>query len=144
MKRLFFILMTGCTLIANAQVKKKPVQQKVLLASKSEEKLIFKNDVDSFSYAIGASMAEFYKQQGLNNIHAAYVSKGIEDAMGDKKFQLSDKIMDSILLALRERLIAKKNAEMEANAAGNKAAGAAFLTNNKTKPGIITLPSGLQ
>jgi FKBP-type peptidyl-prolyl cis-trans isomerase FklB len=72
------------------------------------------------------------------------VSKGIEDAMGDKKFQLSDKVMDSVLLALRTKLIDKKNAEIAATDAANKAAGAAFLDANKTKPGIVTLPSGLQ
>jgi FKBP-type peptidyl-prolyl cis-trans isomerase FklB len=144
MKQLFFILITGSALFANAQVKTKPAQQKVVVASKSDGKLIFKDDVDSFSYAIGASMAEFYKQQGLTNLHASYVSKGIEDAMGDKKFQLSDKVMDSVLLALRTKLIDKKNAEIAANSAANKAVGAAFLDANKTKPGIVALPSGLQ
>ncbi|MDR0792287.1 MAG: FKBP-type peptidyl-prolyl cis-trans isomerase [Chitinophagaceae bacterium] len=144
MKQLFFGLMIGCTFFAHAQTKPKPAQHRVLVASKSEEKLIFKNEVDSFSYAIGASMAEFYKQQGLTELHAAYVSKGIEDAMSNKQFQLSDKVMDSVLLALRAKLTDKQNAEIEASIAPNKAAGAAFLAANKNKPGIVALPSGLQ
>jgi FKBP-type peptidyl-prolyl cis-trans isomerase FklB len=144
MKQLFFGLMTGCTLFAHAQTKPKPAQHKVLVASKSEEKIIFKNEVDSFSYAIGASMAEFYKQQGLTELHAAYVSKGIEDAMGNKSFQFSEKVMDSVLMALRTKLTDKHNAETAANSAANKTAGAEFLAANKNKPGITALPSGLQ
>lgn len=44
----------------------------------------------------------------------------------------------------QERLNAQKQANMEKQYGANKTAGEAFLAENRTKPGVVELPSGLQ
>src|SRR4051812_33520855 len=40
-----------------------------------------KTGTDSLSYALGLSLAQFYKQQGIKTVNTAMVSRGINDAL---------------------------------------------------------------
>jgi FKBP-type peptidyl-prolyl cis-trans isomerase len=93
----------------------------------------FKNLTDSASYAIGLSVANFYKQQGFKNLNTALIAKAINDVQTTGKplmneTQANEAIMFYINPKLKE----------------NITAGNAFLAANKTKSGIKTTPSGLQ
>ena len=113
------------------QAKKKPVAKPT--ASTQPQ---LKTPLDSMSYAIGCSIAQFYNQQGISNFNSALVSKGISDATKGKALLNEEQLNMSITNYLQ-----KMKAE---KAAGNKKVGQEFLAENKKKAGIVELPSGLQ
>lgn len=97
---------------------------------------VLANAVDSFSYAIGLSIANFYKSQGVEQINNQMVMKALTDIQNNKPL-MDDAQVNSCIINYMQLARSEK-------AAGNKAAGTAFLEENKKKEGIVTLPSGLQ
>ncbi|MBA2500808.1 MAG: FKBP-type peptidyl-prolyl cis-trans isomerase [Chitinophagaceae bacterium] len=95
-----------------------------------------KTEADSVSYAMGASLANYYKSQGVHKLNIALVTKAIEDVMKDNCALTNEQINMSISDYLQKI----KGEKMEKV----KTAGTAFLAENKNKPGVTTLPSGLQ
>lgn len=95
-----------------------------------------KSSTDSFSYALGISIANFYKQQGVTNINNQLVIKALNDAKAGKPL-MDENQCNSTIMTHMQALRGKK-------ASGAKKAGDAFLTQNKTKAGIVSLASGLQ
>ena len=95
------------------------------------------NETDSLSYSIGIMVASFYKQQGISNINDALVNKAIKDKMSGDSTLLTEQQCNQVLMGYIEKAKAAKASEA-------KKQGEIFLTENKTKPGVITTPSGLQ
>jgi len=95
-----------------------------------------KTQLDSMSYAIGCSVAQFYQQQGITNFNAALVSKGLSDATNQKPLLTEEQINMSITNYLQKI--------KEEKSAGNKKIGKEFLAENSKKAGVVTLPSGMQ
>jgi len=89
------------------------------------------------SYAIGLSVAGFYKEQGVQNVNANIVARAITDVLKTGKPLMNDQQANSCIINFVQKAKAEK-------AEPNKKAGEAFLAENKTKPGVVTLPSGLQ
>lgn len=96
-----------------------------------------KTGLDSVSYAIGMSLASFYKEQGITGINTAMVTRALNDAMGGKTTLLTEEQMNMSISNYLQQLKKEK-------AAAARKAGEEFLATNKTKPGVVTLPSGLQ
>ena len=92
---------------------------------------------DSLSYAIGLSVADFYKRQNITNINTALVIRAINDVNRNTQLQMNEQQAQSCIYSYMKKNEAEK-------ASGNKKAGQQFLAANKTKPGVVTLPSGLQ
>jgi len=105
-------------------------------ASKQAAPVTLKTSLDSMSYAIGCSIAQFYKQQGISDFNSYLVSKGISDATNQKPLMTEEQINMSITNYL-QKIKAEKSA-------GNKKIGKEFLDANSKKTGVTTLPSGLQ
>ncbi|MEJ7770045.1 MAG: FKBP-type peptidyl-prolyl cis-trans isomerase [Chitinophagaceae bacterium] len=122
----------GLSLAGLAQMKAKP---KPVTASKPLPAM--KNGLDSLSYSLGMSLAQFYKQQGITRVNTSLVSKAINDALTGGKTLLNEEQMNICITNYLEKMKSEKSS-------GNRKAGEDFLTNNKTKPGVVTLPSGLQ
>lgn len=99
---------------------------------------------DSLSYSVGYSIAQSMKQQGLTSVNTAVLAKGIEDALKSQPLQIAEPQMQQIMMAYMQKQYATKNAEAGKAAEGNKKIGAAFLAENKAKPGVQTTASGLQ
>ena len=99
---------------------------------------------DSISYAIGLSAANFFRQQNVKNINPTIVSQAIQDLLHGRNLLLSDQQANAIIMACVNRNEAEKNKLNAAAADANKKAGDAFLADNKTKAGVVSLPSGLQ
>ncbi len=99
---------------------------------------------DSLSYSVGYSIAQSMKQQGLTNVNTAVLAKGISDALKDQPLQIAEPQMQQIMMAYMQKQYAAKNAEAGKASEGNKKIGAAFLAENKSKPGVQTTASGLQ
>lgn len=96
-----------------------------------------KTENDSASYAIGVSVANFYKQQGVPKLNTTVLSKAINDVMNNKKVLMDDNQCNSVIMNYMNSLQASKSKP-------NIEAGQKFLAANKNKAGVQTTGSGLQ
>lgn len=95
------------------------------------------SSTDSLSYSMGVQTAEYYKTQGVANINPEMIKKAYSDVYNNKTLIIpEDQCNMTIQNKLQEFMTAKASAQKEA--------GKKFLEENKKKPGVITLPSGLQ
>ncbi len=135
---LSFVLAFG-SLQAQTKSAAKPGSKSVPAKTKSSiaPAPVLKNANDSVSYAIGMSLATFYKEQGIGQVNTACVSRALNDAMKGGPTLLTEEQMNMSISNYLQQLKKEK-------AAAARAAGEAFLAQNKTKPGVVTLPSGLQ
>lgn len=100
-------------------------------------------DTEKLSYSIGVDLGKNIKKQGID-IDVPALSKGIQDAMSGVSLQMTDTEMKDTLMKFQKDLMAKRAAQYEKIASDNKAKGDAFLNENRTKEGVVALPSGLQ
>jgi len=105
--------------------------------------LVLKTQQEKASYAIGANIGRGMKKDGVQ-IDSRVLSRGISDALAGRKLAMTDEEMQAALTTLQAEVRKKLEAEAAAAAAANKAAGDQFLAANKTKEGVVSLPSGLQ
>jgi FKBP-type peptidyl-prolyl cis-trans isomerase FklB len=96
-----------------------------------------KSQQDSLSYAIGLSVANFYKQQNITNINTALVTRAINDVNKKGKLLLDEQQANACIVNYMQRSKSDKSA-------ATRKLGDQFLAANKTKPGVVVLPSGLQ
>jgi FKBP-type peptidyl-prolyl cis-trans isomerase FklB len=127
---LFSLTLMGFQLFA--QSKKKKAALKSL-----NTPVTLNNQTDSLSYSIGIMVASFYKQQGISSINDTLVNKAISDKMKGDSTLLNEQQSNQVLMAYIEKAKAEK-------AAAAKKQGELFLTENKSKPGVVTTASGLQ
>ncbi len=97
---------------------------------------------DKFSYALGMNLASNLTKQSVQ-VDPDLVLKGLKDGLGGKTLLTEEEARAAIMEVQMEL---RKQQEEKAKAQGetNKKAGDAFLADNKSKPGVVTLPSGLQ
>ncbi|HCD9490600.1 TPA: macrophage infectivity potentiator Mip [Legionella pneumophila] len=100
-------------------------------------------DKDKLSYSIGADLGKNFKNQGID-VNPEAMAKGMQDAMSSAQLALTEQQMKDVLNKFQKDLMAKRTAEFNKKADENKVKGEAFLTENKNKPGVVVLPSGLQ
>ena len=96
-------------------------------------------DQEKFSYAVGVQISSNLVREGIEIDPASFI-QAIDDVLNHKNLKLSTDDMRQALTNYQE----KEKQKQEALAAANKAAGEKFLADNKTKPGVVTTPSGLQ
>jgi FKBP-type peptidyl-prolyl cis-trans isomerase len=92
---------------------------------------------DSASYAVGISVANFYKQMGVKKLNTSIVSKAINDLLSGKKALMDDATANGLMNAYITKLQAQKSLPTIKT-------GETFLAENKKKPGVKTTASGLQ
>ena len=95
------------------------------------------------SYAMGMNLGNNLKKQGVEVNYDA-LSKGLEDALKGNQPLMTQDEADEVLTGLQNQLREKAMERMKEVADKNKAEGDKFLAENKTKPGVVTLPDGLQ
>jgi FKBP-type peptidyl-prolyl cis-trans isomerase FklB len=98
------------------------------------------------SYAVGVNIGRMLSRDGLdaNAINSAAFLQGVRDMLAGKKLALTDQELQAALVALKsdvDKAVAAKN---KAAGAKNREAGQEFLDANKSKAGVVVLPSGLQ
>ena len=104
---------------------------------------VLATDKDKLSYSIGADLGKNFKTQGID-VTPEVLAKGMQDGMSGTQLILTEEQMKDVLGKFQKDLMAKRTAEMNKKADENKAKGEAFLKENKAKPGVVVLPSGLQ
>jgi len=86
--------------------------------------------------------------QGLkkqtDNLDPAIVQRGMKDALSGNKMLMTEDEAKSAWTTFQVSMRKKQEQEALQLADANKKEGDAFLAENKTKTGVVTLPSGLQ
>lgn len=97
---------------------------------------LLQTKIDTVSYGIGQDIGNTLKTQGLDSLNLNVLRHAIEDALKDTTLVAKETANMSISNYLQQ-IKAEKMQK-------NKEAGEKFLAENKTKPGVVALPSGLQ
>src|SRR5579863_8723869 len=122
-KIIFSILCLSAFLstMAQAPVKKTtPASTTHRTPAKPAPAFTLKTTEDSLSYAIGLSVANFYKQQDITNINTALVTKAINDVTRKNKLLIDEQQANSCIVGYMQKA-------KSAKASGNKKIGEDFL-----------------
>jgi|SRR5579871_48005 FKBP-type peptidyl-prolyl cis-trans isomerase FklB len=105
--------------------------------------LALKTDNDKQSYAMGMNLGLGLRKQNMK-LNPTLVARGMKDAMAGGKTALTEEEARTAIQQLQGDV--RKNMEAKAHEEGlaNRKEGDAFLAENKSKPGVVTTPSGLQ
>ena len=120
------------------QLKSAAVLGAVLLAAQvsAQEPAALKTPKDKLSYALGMDLGNSLRKQSLE-VDPTVFAQGLKDALSGGKTLLTEAETRAAIASLQTEI--RKNM-----VAQNKAQGSAFLSQNKSKEGVVTLPSGLQ
>ncbi len=94
-------------------------------------------ELTKVSYSLGVSIARNLQSQGLKGLDIKEFTEAVQDVFAGK----STKIGDEEVVETLNSYFAELQKEQQGT---NKEDGEAFLTENQSKPDIVTLPSGLQ
>jgi FKBP-type peptidyl-prolyl cis-trans isomerase len=111
--------------------------------AKTAAPLVLKTDKEKESYAMGMNFGTGLHRNGMT-LDPALVARGMRDAMNGGKTALTEEQAKAAMTLLQNDVRQKIQAKAQESAAPNRKAGEAFLAENKTKEGVVTLPSGLE
>ncbi len=112
-------------------------------AAKSTTPMTLKTQKEKTSYALGMNIGTGLHKQGVT-MDPALVAKGLRDAMTGAKTLMTEEEAHAALTQLQAEVRGKMEAKAHEAGAGNRKEGDVFLAANKSKEGVVTLPSGLQ
>ena len=95
------------------------------------------------SYAVGWDIGADIKRRSTEFDVESLIS-AIRDVVGDTEPKVSAEEMRTLLTALQEKVRAEQVEQFRALSEKNQAESEAFLEANKSKTGIVALPSGVQ
>ncbi len=105
--------------------------------------VVLKTDKDKQSYAMGMNLGTGLHRNGMT-LDPALVARGLKDAQSGGKTAMTDEEVRTTMGQLQNEIKQKMQAKAQELGEKNKKEGEAFLAANKTKDGVVTLPSGLQ
>lgn len=111
--------------------------------AKTDEHSVLATPQNRVSYAMGVDIARNLKRMQID-FDADLLVKGLKDELGGAKLLLSDPEVRAIMATFQSELRRKQVLATRVAGLDNKQAGDAFQAANKTKEGVVTLPSGLQ
>jgi FKBP-type peptidyl-prolyl cis-trans isomerase FklB len=109
----------------------------------SQNDSALKTQKDKVSYAIGMSIGTNLRKQSVD-VDPKILQQGLADAMAGGKTLLSDDEEHATLTEFQNEMRKKQQEKMQQAGEENKKQAETFLAANKAKPGVVTLPSGLQ
>jgi FKBP-type peptidyl-prolyl cis-trans isomerase FklB len=95
------------------------------------------------SYAIGLNIGMSMRRDGVP-VDPRAIARGLQDGLAGAKAALTEDQMHAAVAQLQASVQAHRQEKAAQAAQINKAEGAAFLKANAAKPGVVSLPSGLQ
>jgi FKBP-type peptidyl-prolyl cis-trans isomerase FklB len=105
--------------------------------------LTLKTPKEKFSYALGMNLGQGLHKQSVE-VDPAILARGLKDALAGSKMLLTEDEARAAITQVQNDLRTKQQEKMQQASATNKKEGEEFLTANKAKDGVVTLPSGLQ
>jgi FKBP-type peptidyl-prolyl cis-trans isomerase FklB len=112
-------------------------------AAKSPSSTTLTTPKDKLSYAIGLNVGRSLQKDSIA-VDPEILAQGVKDALSGDKTLMTDEEAKAAIVAIQADLRKKQEEMMKAAGEVNKKQGDAFLAANKTKEGVIALPSGLQ
>jgi len=109
----------------------------------AQETPALKTQKDKVSYGIGVDVARNFKNQGIE-VDLDLMIKGLRDELSGEKLLIPERELRRIMTAFQGELRQKQAQATKMTAQDNKKKGEVFLAENKTKDGVVALPSGLQ
>jgi len=150
------VLVAGIVLLGGAAAQQTPAKpsqstattattthRRTATAAAKPKPLVLTTEKDKQSYAIGLNVGKSLHRDDID-VDPKIVLQGLQDAMADGKVLLTDDQIKTVMTGLQNQVRQKQEEKRQALAESNKKDGAAFLAANATKPGVVTLPSGLQ
>jgi FKBP-type peptidyl-prolyl cis-trans isomerase FklB len=95
------------------------------------------------SYAVGWDIGNDIKRRS-SDFDVESLIAAIRDTVADREPQVGNEEMQALMAALQQKVREEQVAAFQTLAADNQAASEAFLESNKTKTGIVVMPSGVQ
>jgi FKBP-type peptidyl-prolyl cis-trans isomerase len=117
--------------------------KKVKETTPQKEEIQLKNKLDTVSYILGSDIGKNIKASGIE-VNVDIFSKGMAHGMAGIDSLFTKEQVEKIMMDFQQEMMAKQQSQDAGNADENKAKGAAFLEQNKTKAGVKTTASGLQ
>lgn len=137
------LITTPLITFASTETPEETVKPEETVAQPQEQPAALSSQQDKLSYSFGQNIGNSLKQQKIE-LNLDLLMKGIQDAIADKKSLLTPEEMANVLKEFQKERFAKLAEERKALAETNLKEEETFLTANKAKEGVITLPSGLQ
>ncbi len=144
-----FVLAAGVTLLGSAMAQQPaakpstPATQSQSSSAASSSNAALPTEKDKLSYAIGMNIGKGLHHDGVD-VDPNLLLRGLKDAMANGQTLMTDDQAKAEIVALQNQLRSKMEAQRAEEGQANKKAGDDFLAANKTKPGVVVLPSGLQ
>jgi FKBP-type peptidyl-prolyl cis-trans isomerase FklB len=159
---MFQLLAAGMMLLGNAPAQQTPAAstpqstapaktpstttaKKAPVTAKPATAVTLKTQKDKASYALGTKIGGDLKRQGVGaSVDSALTARGLRDALSGAKSLMTDDEVKAALTQLQTQVRGQMEAKQHEAGAANRQEGEAFLAANKSKEGVVTLPSGLQ
>jgi FKBP-type peptidyl-prolyl cis-trans isomerase FklB len=109
----------------------------------AEEAQVLKTQRDIQSYGIGVNIAKSFKRDEVD-IDMDLLMKGMKDMMAGEKLLMPERDLRKAMNSFQGELRQKAAARHRIAAEDNRKKGEAFLAENKTRKGVVTLASGVQ
>ena len=100
-------------------------------------------DKNTLSYAIGYDMARDLAERKVD-LDMATLVRGVQEGYAKKPPSMPGDKLAAALSAFQKRMVEQEKANFERVSRENKGKSDAFMAANKAKPGVTTLPSGVQ
>jgi FKBP-type peptidyl-prolyl cis-trans isomerase FklB len=105
--------------------------------------LTLKTQKEKLSYALGMNLGTNLHKETVD-VDPAIVLRGLKDALASGKTLLTEDEARTALTQLQTEVRSKQQEKMKVAGEMNKKEGVEFLAANKSKEGVVILPSGLQ
>jgi FKBP-type peptidyl-prolyl cis-trans isomerase len=136
---------TSSQTAAPAKTSSATAAKKTTTAAKPATGLTLTTQKQKASYALGMKIGGDLKRQGVGaSVDAAITARGLKDALAGSKLLLTEDQEKAALMQLQTDVRAAQEAKAKEASGPNRKAGEAFLAENKSKEGVVTLPSGMQ
>lgn len=98
---------------------------------------------EKFSYALGMNLGSNLHRQSVE-VDPDVLLRGLKAGLTGSKTEITEEEARTAMTEMQNEVRQKMQEKMQQAAEANKKEGDAFLAANKTKDGVVTLPSGLQ
>jgi FKBP-type peptidyl-prolyl cis-trans isomerase FklB len=112
-------------------------------AAAAQDATELKTDKDKFSYALGMNFGENFHKQGLE-LDPAVFAKAFVVSFNGGQTAMNEQEMQALLKAAAQEFRKKQAAQQAEKGEAAQKESEAFLAANKSKEGVVTLPSGMQ
>jgi FKBP-type peptidyl-prolyl cis-trans isomerase FklB len=103
----------------------------------------FADETQKNSYAVGYDFGRMIRTRKIEVVPETLIN-GVKDALAGAEGRLTDQEITVLVRGIHNEAMRRLKNERAAQSAKNRAEGAAFLEANKSRSGVVALPSGLQ